>query len=126
MGHPPFLPALNGGVPRAFLMGVVLIEWRDLYPRTLSGRYWGVAAGVVSGLVGGAVGTPGPSVILYDAAQGWPPRAMKATLQGFFFANQLVMLVSQWRVGLLTPEGVWLALSFALPAVLGLTLCLRG
>jgi len=54
------------------LMGVVLIEWRDLYPRT------------VSGLLGGAIGTPGPPVILYAAAQGWPPRAMKATLQGFF------------------------------------------
>jgi uncharacterized protein len=104
------------------LMGVVLIEWRDLYPRTVSGRYWGVAAGVVSGLLGGAIGTPGPPVILYAAAQGWPPRAMKATLQGFFFANQLVILVSQWWVGLLTPEVAWLALGFAPPAVVGVAL----
>jgi len=104
------------------LMGVVLIEWRDLYPRTLSGRYWGVAAGVVSGLLGGAIGTPGPPVILYAAAQRWPPRAMKATLQGFFFANQLVTLVSQWWVGLLTPEVAWLALGFAPPAVVGVAL----
>ena len=105
-----------------FLMGVVLIEWRDLYPRTVSGRSWGVAAGVVSGLLGGAIGTPGPPVILYAAAQGWPPRAMKATLQGFLFANQLVILVSQWWAGLLTPEVAWLALGFAPPAVLGVTL----
>jgi uncharacterized protein len=104
------------------LMGVVLIEWRDLYPRTVSGRSWGVAAGVVSGLLGGAIGTPGPPVILYAAAQGWPPLAMKATLQGFFFANQLVILVSQWWAGLLTPEMAWLALGFAPPAVLGVAL----
>ena len=67
---------------------------------------------------------------------------MKATLQGFFVANQLVILVSQWWVGLLTPEVARLALGmhlftavdharlrrlvFALPFVLGLTLCLRG
>lgn len=104
------------------LMGVVLIEWRDLYPRSLSGRYWGSVAGVVSGLLGGAVGTPGPPVILYAAAQGWPPRTMKATLQGFFCANQLVILVSQWWAGLLTPEVVWLTLGFAPPAVLGVAL----
>jgi uncharacterized membrane protein YfcA len=44
---------------------------------------------------------------------------MKATLQGFFFANQLIILVSQWWVGLLTPAVAWLALGFAPPAVLG-------
>jgi uncharacterized membrane protein YfcA len=107
------------------LMGVVLIEWRDLYPRTVSGRSWEVVAGVVSGLLGGAIGTPGPPVILYAAAQGWPPRAMKATLQVFLFANQLVILVSQWWAGLLTPEVAWLALGFALPAVLGVALGMR-
>jgi uncharacterized membrane protein YfcA len=31
------LRRLIGGI----LMGVVLIEWRDLYPRTVSGRAWG-------------------------------------------------------------------------------------
>jgi uncharacterized membrane protein YfcA len=52
------------------LMGVVLIEWRDLYPRTVSGRAWGVAAGVVSGLLGGAIGTPGPPVISDFLSEG--------------------------------------------------------
>ena len=112
------LRRLIGGI----LMGVVLLEWRDLYPRAISGCAWGVAAGVVSGLLGGAIGTPGPPVILYAAAQGWPPRAMKAMLQGFFFANQLVILVSQWWAGLLTSEVAWLALGFAPPAVLGVAL----
>src|SRR5919197_5953358 len=39
-----------------------------------------------------------------------------------FFANQLVILVSQWWAGLLTPEVAWLALGFAPPAVLGVAL----
>ena len=47
---------------------------------------------------------------------------MKATLQGFLFANQLVILGSQWWAGLLTPEVAWLALGFAPPAVLGVSL----
>ena len=136
------------------LMGVVIIEWRGLYPRKVAGRHWRVSAGVLAGLLGGAVGTPGPPIILYAAAQGWSPRAMKATLLGFFLANQMLTLVGQWWAGLLTAEVAWLALVFAPPAavgvalgmhlfnyvdharvrhlvfallfVLGLTLCLRG
>jgi uncharacterized membrane protein YfcA len=104
------------------LMGVVIIEWRGLYPRKVSGRHWGVAAGVVSGLLGGAVGAPGPPVILYAAAQGWNPRAMKATLLGFFLANQMITLVGQWWAGLLTAQVAWLALVFAPPAMVGVAL----
>jgi uncharacterized protein len=104
------------------LKGVVIIDWRGLSPRTLSGRHWSVSAGVVSGLLGGAVGAPGRPVVLYAAAQGWSPRAMKATLMGFFFANQLITLVSQWWAGLLTAEVAWLALIFATPAVVGVAL----
>jgi uncharacterized protein len=104
------------------LIGVVIIEWRGLYPRKLSGRHWGVSAGVVSGLLGGAVGAPGPPVVLYAAAQGWSPRVMKATLLGFFCANQMITLVGQWWAGLLTAEVAWFALGFATPAVVGVAL----
>jgi uncharacterized membrane protein YfcA len=41
---------------------------------------------------------------------------------GLFFANQLVILVSQWCMGLLTSEVAWLALGFAPPAVVGVAL----
>jgi uncharacterized membrane protein YfcA len=47
---------------------------------------------------------------------------MKATLLGFFFANQLLTLVGQWWAGLLTAEVAWLALVFATPAVVGVAL----
>ena len=47
---------------------------------------------------------------------------MKATLLGFFFANQMITLVGQWWAGLLTAEVAWLALVFATPAVAGVAL----
>ena len=104
------------------LIAVVVIELRGIYPQHLAGRGWGLGAGFLAGLLGGAVGTPGPPVVLYAAAQGWKPRPLKATLQTFFVANQAVVLAGYWWAGLLTPEVIGLAAAFALPAVAGLAL----
>lgn len=102
------------------LVGVVLLEWRNLYPERLSGRRWGLGAGLLAGLIGGAVGTPGPPVILYATTQGWSPRTMKANLQAFFAVNQAVILVGYWWASLLTVE-VWrFTAAFAVPAAVGL------
>lgn len=102
------------------LVVVVVLELRGLYPERLSGRRWGLGAGMLAGLIGGAVGTPGPPVILYATTQGWSPRTMKANLQAFFAVNQAVILVGYWWVGLLTAE-VWrLTAEFAVPAAIGL------
>jgi len=101
------------------LVVVVILERRGLYPERLSGRRWGLGAGMLAGLVGGAVGTPGPPVILYATTQGWSPRTMKANLQAFFAVNQAVILVGYWWASLLTTE-VWrLTAVFALPAAIG-------
>jgi uncharacterized membrane protein YfcA len=102
------------------LIAVVVIELRGLYPQRLTGRSWGLGAGLLSGLLGGAVGTPGPPVVLYAAAQGWKPYPLKATLQAFFVANQAVILVGYWCTGLLTHAVMWLAVAYALPAAAGL------
>jgi uncharacterized membrane protein YfcA len=104
------------------LMAVVVIELRGVYSHHLTGRSWGLGAGFLSGLLGGAVGTPGPPVVLYAAAQGWKPYPLKATLQAFFVANQTVILVGYWWTGLLTPEVMWLVVAYALPAIAGLAL----
>lgn len=104
------------------LVVVVFLELRGLYPEKLSGRRWGLGAGLLAGLIGGAVGTPGPPVILYATTQGWSPRTMKANLQAFFAVNQAVILVGYWWASLLTVE-VWrFTAAFALPAALGLAL----
>ena len=100
----------------------VLLEWRGLFPGTLEGRRWAVGAGILAGVIGGAVGTPGPPVVLYATTQGWGPRTIKANLQGFFVANQVVILAGYGWAGLLTRE-VWrFAAVFAAPAIAGLAL----
>lgn len=106
----------------ATLILIVALEWTRLNPRSLPGRGWGLLAGVLSGVAGGAVGTPGPPAIVYMAAQGWGARTIKANLQAFLVANQLVILIGYAWAGLLTAE-VWrLAAVFAAPAGLGLGL----
>lgn len=102
------------------LIAIVLLEWRGVYPQRLPGRRWALGAGVVAGIAGGAVGTPGPPVILYTAAQPWSKHRVKATLQAFFLANQSVILLGYWWAGLLTRD-VWQASAvFVVPGTLGL------
>jgi uncharacterized membrane protein YfcA len=105
------------------LIGVVLVlivalEWWRFTPR-LAAPGWGLGAGVLAGALGGAVGTPGPPVIVYSAAQGWSPRTMKANLLAFFIVNQGVILVGYWWADLLTRE-VWrLTAMLSVPAAIG-------
>ena len=106
----------------ATLVVIVFLEWARIRPRQLVGRGWGVGAGLLAGIAGGAVGTPGPSVILYATTQGWSPRTFKANLQAFFFVNQVIILVGYWWAGLVNDEVLRLSASFAIPAVCGTVL----
>jgi uncharacterized membrane protein YfcA len=102
------------------LLAIVALEWLGLYPARLKGRGWGFGAGLVAGLIGGAVGTPGPPVILYAAAQEWSPRTVKANIQAFLIVNQALILIGYWWAGLLGREVGRLTALYAVPAVLGL------
>jgi len=106
------------------LIGLVLVvvtalEFRGAMPTRLTGRAWGLGAGLLAGVLGAAVGTPGPPVIVYATTQGWSPRTMKANTMSFFIANQGVILVGYWWAGLLTREVANVAVIFALPALAG-------
>lgn len=102
------------------LLLIVALEWLGLYPERLRGRGWGFGAGLAAGVLGGAIGTPGPPVILYAAAQDWSPRTVKANIQAFLMINQAVILLGYWWAGLLDRE-IWrLTWLFAAPAVIGL------
>jgi len=102
------------------LLAIVALEWFGLYPRRLSGRGWGFGAGLAAGVIGGAIGTPGPPVILYAAAQDWSARTVKANIQAFLMINQAVILLGYWWAGLLDRE-IWrLSWLYVLPAVAGL------
>jgi len=102
------------------LLLIVALEWFGLYPERLSGRGWGFGAGVAAGLLGGAIGTPGPPVILYAAAQDWSPRTVKANIQAFLIVNQTVIMIGYWWTGLLDREVWCLTWLYAAPAVAGL------
>ena len=114
-----FPPSLLKRLIGLILMGIVVIEWYGAYPEKLSGRHWGLCAGGLAGLLGGAIGTPGPPVILYAAAQGWSPRITKAMLQAFFLVNYSVIVVNHWWAGLLTREVAWLACLYVVPSAIG-------
>jgi hypothetical protein len=102
------------------LLLIVALEWLGLYPERRRSRGWGFAAGLAAGLLGGAIGTPGPPVILYAAAQDWSARTVKANIQVFLIFNQAVILAGYWWAGLLDRE-VWrLTWLYAVPAVAGL------
>jgi hypothetical protein len=107
------------------LIAVVALEWSRLSPKHLGAPGWGGFAGVLAGAMGGAIGTPGPPVVLYTAAQGWSPRTIKAHLLAFFVVNESVILVAYWWVNLLTPEVWWLAAVLALPALAGVAAGVR-
>src|SRR3989441_840186 len=102
-----------------FILLIVILEVRRLFPERLPGRGWGVGAGVLSGVLGGAIGTPAPPVIVYSMTQGWTPRRMKANLQAFMVVNQTLILGGYEWAGLLTREVWHLGLSFAIPALVG-------
>ena len=101
------------------LMLVVALDWWRRSPKLLAAPGWGVSAGVLAGVMGGAIGTPGPPVILYTAAQGWSPRTMKANLLAFFIVNQAITLAGYWWVDLLTREVWWLTGALVAPSLLG-------
>lgn len=104
----------------AVLVAVVALEWLGVHPQRLRSRGWAFAAGVAAGVMGGAVGTPGPPVVLYAAAQCWPPRTVKANLQVFFLVNESALVLGYWWAGLLTRD-VWrFTALFLVPAALGL------
>jgi len=102
-----------------FIVLIVVLEWRGLFPERLPGRWWGLGAGVLAGTLGGAVGTPAPPAIIYSTTQGWSPRTMKANLQAFLVVNQALILAGYWWAGLVTGQVMSLAVAFAIPAVAG-------
>jgi uncharacterized protein len=103
----------------AVLIGMTALEWWRLAPRRLAAPGWAYGAGVLAGALGAGVGTPGPPVILYAAAQEWSPRTVKANLLAFFILNQAVILVGYWWAGLFGADVLRLSAWLALPALLG-------
>ncbi len=80
--------------------------------------------GFVAGILGGAYNTNGPPIVIYGALRRWPPDHFRATLQGYFFFTNILILAGHGLAGLWTLPVLSLFLS-SLP-VIGLGIYLGG
>ncbi len=71
--------------------------------------------GFVAGVLGGAYNTNGPPIVIYGALRRWPPERFRATLQGYFLTNVLIV-AGHGAAGLWT-RTVWSLYLYALPLV---------
>lgn len=89
-------------------LGVVLIAFCVW---TLAGRRavrldsagWALPFGLCAGVMGGAVTATGPPIVAYSTTQDWNPSERRATMQGFFLPNSILILLSHGLVGFWTP-----------------------
>ncbi len=100
----------------AVLVGYVLYNWLRLELPDMRAPWWAYALGALSGALGGAYNTSGPPVIIYGHARRWSPEQFKGNLQGFFFINNVFVLVGHYFNGTLTPA-VWRTYLMVLPAL---------
>lgn len=104
------------------VLGVVLVGY-GLYNLLRPGlpalqrEAWAFPFGFIAGVLGSAYNTSGPPVIIYGTMRRWPPDTFRATLQGFFLINSLMIVSSHALAGLWTAT-VWELVLWSLPALL--------
>jgi uncharacterized membrane protein YfcA len=94
--HPRVLRAAAGGVIVAGAGLVAAGRSRD------TGLVGGVVAGIVSATMNVLASAGGPAVAVYATGAGWDPARLRATLQAYFLALNVVTLVT-----LGTPHWSW-------------------
>jgi uncharacterized membrane protein YfcA len=86
--HPRPLRAAAGGV---IVVGAALVAAGRARDTGLAG---GVVAGLVSATMNVLASAGGPAVAVYAAGAGWDPGRLRATLQAYFLALNVVTLVT--------------------------------
>jgi uncharacterized membrane protein YfcA len=86
-------------------------------PPELAQRGWAAIFGFVAGILGGAYNTSGPPVIIYGSCRRWPPAEFKSNLQGFFLVVSMIVIITHFMNGNITPV-VWYNFFIAIPAIL--------
>lgn len=76
----------------------------------LRNERWAYPFGFVAGILGSAYNTSGPPVIIYGSMRRWPPPLFRATLQGYFFFSNTLVIAGHGLAGLWTPEVLWMTL----------------
>ncbi|MCP4178180.1 MAG: sulfite exporter TauE/SafE family protein [bacterium] len=72
--------------------------------------------GLLAGVFGGAYNINGPFIVVYSTLKNWSPVEFRATLQGYFFLANLLIIFMQGASGLWTGK-VFLIYLLALPVV---------
>ena len=63
-------------------------------------RSWAYIAGFGSGFIGSAFSAGGPPTIIYTTLTGWSKNHIKATLTGFFFIGNIIIITGHAASGL--------------------------
>ena len=105
-------------------MGLILVAYA-LFSLSFRPVIWelktagGSVVGFLAGCLGGALGAAGPPVIVYTSLQPWTKDLIKATLQGFFVASGVVVVLLHALSGLTTMPVLWYFLISVPALVLG-------
>ena len=112
-GHEALMQATLGCV----VAGFGLFRLRGLGAQLRVGKRAALGFGLVAGVLGGAYNTNGPPVVIYATLRRWPPRAFRATLQGYFLVSGAVIVLGHGVTGLWN-AAVWKLYGLAIPVVL--------
>ena len=87
---------------------------------------WAFGFGFVGGILSGAYNTSGPPVVIYGTCRRWSPAEFRSNLQGYFFLNSIMVIITHTLAQNYTAQ-VWQYYLAALPGlvlalVLGLSL----
>ena len=115
-----FLKNMNTDVIQ-LTMGLTLVSYAlfSLFSRPMiyEMKTAGVSfVGFLAGCLGGALGATGPPVIVYTSLQPWTKDKIKATMQGFYVASGLVVVLLHALNGLTTAPVLWYFL-ISMPAL---------
>jgi uncharacterized membrane protein YfcA len=79
-------------------LGIILVSYSacGLFLKLSGARIgegWAYFFGFLSGCLGGSLGAGGPPVVMYTSLQSWTKDKIKVTLQGFFCASSVIVVL---------------------------------
>jgi hypothetical protein len=104
----------NEDVIKGFL-GLLLITmaiWK-LLPMSsfqLQGPYWSYLFGGLAGILGSAYALRGVVFSIYGGLRGWNPGQFKSTISGFYILSGILIPITYFSAGLITPKLIGLYL----------------